>query len=297
MITAAARRRLAIHARTYAYRDKRALVTPVKLHAARPCESIHRMRILVPALKPVGRALLRGTLAFGCLAGCARAPVDFDDWAKFDATAPLQDAAAPDASEEEDADAPTDASDSPLTPPQGNRDAAWNELPDAGPGTGPGSGEDASSPAPQDAGSTPPVMEYECKPGTYAGTFEGEIKIFNFIALPIEGEIAIVAHTSSTGSDLVIENGSIQGRDQDGNPVQAKVEGTLNCATRKLIGGRLFDGTYTRTLLNQTVNFQGTVAATYMPGAVPSVSGTWKTTGGLIEQGEGTFEATFASGP
>jgi hypothetical protein len=257
------------------------------------------MRILVPALKPTGRAQLGAALALVSLAGCARAPGSSDDWLSFDATVTLPDGRVPNP-REGGADAPTDASDLPDAPPAGEADAAPNDRPDAGPDGGSGGGQDAGAPPPtasQDAGSDPPGMESECKPGTYAGTFEGTIKILNLIPLPISGEVAIVAHTSSTGDDLVIENGSIQGRDQDGNPVQAKVDGILNCATRTLIGGRLYDGKYTRIRLNYTVDFQGTVSATYMPGAVPSVSGTWRTTGGPIEQGEGTFDARFASGP
>jgi hypothetical protein len=164
---------------------------------------------------------------------------------------------------------------------------------------------DGGAPPIQDAGGTEPLPDAgaldsgspptsDCKPGTYEGTFEGEIQILGFISLPIDGEISIGIHTSSAGDDLVIENGTIEGEDQDGNPVHAEVEGTLQCATKKLVGGRLLNGTYTRTGLNMTVNFQGTADATYTPGDSPSVSGTWQTTGGLVERGSGTFEATFA---
>ena len=99
--------------------------------------------------------------------------------------------------------------------------------------------------------------------------------------------------TSDSGDYLTIEDGEITGQDQDGNPIQAEVSGSMNCTTNRLENGKLLNGMYTRTGLGMTVQFEGTADAVYAPGDKPSLLGTWKTNGGPIEQGMGTFDATF----
>lgn len=142
-------------------------------------------------------------------------------------------------------------------------------------------------------GEDPPQMN--CMPGVYNGSFSGEITVLGFLNLPIDGSISIQVRTSDVGASLSIEDGTIEGSDQDGNPVIADVEGVLNCTTNKLENGVLKNGTYTRKALNSTVAFEGTVTADYVPGPVPSIKGTWKTVGGRIEEGAGVFESSYVS--
>jgi hypothetical protein len=170
------------------------------------------------------------------------------------------------------------------------RDARDNPL-DAG-RAGPQADADRGPASEADAGE-PPSPKPACVAGTYVGTFSGNISALYVVNLPIAGEISIDVGTSSSTAMLVIENGSITGQDQDGNPITADVEGTLNCTTRQLEGGALKNGKYERTTLNQTVEFEGSVAATYYPGDVPRVTGTWKTTGG-VEKAAGDFSASLS---
>jgi hypothetical protein len=141
----------------------------------------------------------------------------------------------------------------------------------------------------RDAGARP---EPECKPGTYVGTFSGNISAFFIVNLPIAGTLRITALTASQGDDLVIDTGRIEGQDQDGNPVSADVRGVVRCATKQLEGGELDNGMYTRRSVGQTVRFDGTAQATYRPGDIPIVEGTWMTRGG-IESGAGSFSAAL----
>lgn len=157
---------------------------------------------------------------------------------------------------------------------------------------GPQADADGKNPSEPDAGA-PDSQKPACIAGTYVGTFSGNISALYVVNLPIAGQISIGVSTSSSTAELVIENGSITGQDQDGNPITAVVEGTLNCTTRQLEGGALKNGRYTRTTLNQTIEFEGSVAATYYPGDVPRVTGTWKTTGG-VEKAAGDFNASLS---
>ena len=210
--------------------------------------------------------MLLGSLCLGTLCGCARASLLLEkDGGPLGRTN--------DASTEVDAEVEPDASDGPTDQDQdaGRRDAGSKAEPDSS------------------------IVEEPstCFAGVYTGTFEGEIKVLGFISLPIEGEIAITVATSDSGDSLTIEDGEIMGEDQDGNPIQAEVSGSMNCVTNRLENGKLLNGVYTRTGLGMTVEFEGTADATYEPGDQPSLSGTWKTNGGPIEQGMGTFGAKF----
>lgn len=133
-----------------------------------------------------------------------------------------------------------------------------------------------------------------CVPGTYKGKFEGKISVkfigLELLALDITGDVNIHVATNSTGDKLVLDQGKIEGTDQDDNPIVADVTGTLNCTTNKLEGGKLENGKYTRGILG-TVNFTGTTTANYTRNP-PSAEGTWKTNGG-VEMGMGTWNAAL----
>lgn len=155
---------------------------------------------------------------------------------------------------------------------------------DAATGTGPDTGMPVDNRP--DTGS-PQDEAPECLAGTYVGTFSGNITALFFLNLPISGQLELDV-TNAEGDDvLIIENGRIDGNDQDGNPVEAQINGQLDCTTRTLTG-TLDNGVYRRLSINQTVNFSGTTNGTYVPGDPPVAMGTWRTSGG-IEMGEGTF--------
>jgi hypothetical protein len=217
------------------------------------------------------------------LAGCARATTTFedagvsavegDDGSQLDA-----DSSVIEWPDDEDDEGPTD-DDTPADD-EGELDAAPPDPPD-----------DAGGLPPREDAAVPPPAR--CKAGNYQGTFTGNISAFFVINIPISGTISIDVRTSSDdGEMLVIDAGKVVGTDDDGNPVNADVFGMLRCSTKTLEGGELRNGVYVRQSLNQTVNFSGTVQATYHASEPPTVSGTWRTQGG-VESGSGPFNAVF----
>jgi len=190
----------------------------------------------------------------------------------------------------------------------GSEDDSKGEANGGGGGSGSGSGStsdgktsgssgSSGSGSPTDGGTEPdadalPPVHAQCKQGKYTGTFEGTIGAFGLGIFPIDGTLEINVSSDSAGEILVADNGFIEGTDQDGNPLTAKLEGALDCRTLKFIGGKLVDGVYTRVALGMTVNFEGTLEGVYTPGDVPTVVGTWDVSGGL-EEGNGTFEAMW----
>jgi hypothetical protein len=149
---------------------------------------------------------------------------------------------------------------------------------------------------PADAGSdaaAPANPSTRCVPGTYKGSFSGQVSLIpslfgSLLSADITGAITIQMGTNTSGSQLIISNGSVTGKDQDGNPITAVVTGTLDCATKKLQNGKLTNGKYVRT--SGTVDFTGTVTADYSPNP-PSAAGSWKTSGGFLEGGGGSWSA------
>lgn len=129
-----------------------------------------------------------------------------------------------------------------------------------------------------------------CIPGIYKGKFQGKITVLGFIGLDIDGDVNIEIGTEVVDNKVVLDNGKVMGTDQDKNPLEATVSGTLNCITGKLENGKLEDGKYTRPLTGDVL-FSGTVTADYTPDP-PSAKGTWKTSGG-IEMGMGTWSAAL----
>jgi hypothetical protein len=210
--------------------------------------------------------------------GCAQAAIDADA-GLYDMTEPGDDAAAEaavsdDAGVQDELDAAV-----PLDSGAGS-DAAVIAVRDGA--------VDASTPeAGSDAGS-------RCVPGTYKGKFQGNISVkligIELLDLAITGDVTIQVATNSTGDKLVLNNGKIVGKDQDDNPLEATVSGTLDCTTGNLEGGKLENGKYTRPI-TPTVQFTGTATAKYTPDP-PAATGTWKTSGG-IESGSGTWNAAL----
>ena len=189
------------------------------------------------------------------------------------------------------------------SPDSASVDSGVPGLSDAGSGAedaaGPQAEEDAAQPQPEeDAAQPEPDPEPpgpECVPGTYVGRFDGFITWLLFVTFPVSGDISITVSTASTGDDLVLEDGRIDGSDDEGNPITADVVGTFNCATKKLEGGRLENGLYVRSGYGE-VRFQGLVTADYQSDP-PSAQGTWQTvqSGGLsLEQAKGNWSATLA---
>lgn len=245
------------------------------MHVLRPlsvCSFAARSLSLALPRQQFGRWLLLLSLL---AQGCAQAALDADS-GLYDMTDPELDAGAEasivDAAEQPDAEIGLDA---------GAPDAAITV--------------DASS---RDAGVDAPAVEAgadagsQCIPGTYKGKFGGTITIIGLIKLDITGDVTIEVATNSTGDKLVLNNGKIVGKDQDDNPVEATVSGTLNCATGNLESGKLENGKYTRPVTG-TVNFSGTATAKYTPNP-PSAVGTWKTNSGL-ESGSGTWDAALVT--
>jgi hypothetical protein len=168
-------------------------------------------------------------------------------------------------------------------------DPTMSDAPDASDPPGPPKPDAGPPDLPADSG--PPVST-ECQPGTYVGSFSGKITALFVVNINITGDISIDALTAAGGDVLTIDHGKVTGSDSDGNPVTADVTGTLDCATKQLMNGALSNGVYTRKIINQTVNFAGTVQAVYAPGNPPAVSGVWQTSGG-VEMGSGNFNAVL----
>jgi hypothetical protein len=217
------------------------------------------------------------------LTGCARATTTFEDASfavqPYDGGSEL-DTGSIEWPDEDGDDGADDDADADGSGPVDEQDA----------GEGPEPRPDAGGPEPELDASQP---ESECKAGHYQGTFHGTINVLLVLNIPIEGDISIDVQASEQGDSLVIENGTVMGTDQDGNPVTADVVGTLDCPTKTLEDGELRNGVYVRESINQTIKFAGTVQATYHAGNPPTVSGTWSTQGG-IESGSGPFNAVLA---
>jgi hypothetical protein len=233
------------------------------------------MTFLRPKL-PGGSPLLSLLIAASLAGGCAQAAIDADA-GLFDMGDQTDDDAALDASSEDtgapiveiDAAVPVDSG-SPTWDTGAPRDAAL----------------DAKAEASVDAGA-------RCIPGLYKGKFQGKISvklIIELLELDITGNVDIEIGSEVIGDKVVLNNGKVIGTDQDKNPLEATVSGTLNCITGKLENGKLENGKYTRPLTGDVL-FSGTVTANYTADP-PSAEGTWKTSGG-IESGTGTWNAAL----
>lgn len=125
----------------------------------------------------------------------------------------------------------------------------------------------------------PNALGSVCRPGTYAGVFAGEIRaLLGIVRVTISGTLRFELPAATSGN-LVLQNGTLDGKDSDGHPLKARVSGTLNCATGELEGGRLTNGTYTRpdpVLRGRTTTAQFTgVTSGVMRGDPPAAQGSW----------------------
>jgi hypothetical protein len=145
---------------------------------------------------------------------------------------------------------------------------------------------DAGTAMPVDAGA-PPVADagrVGCFPGTYKGSFEGEISaLLGVIRIDVAGDITIEVELGAQDGDrLMIRHGVLQGTDtsEDKNPLFARIGGVLNCATKKLENGTITDGTYNRVDPLRpfegptTTTFSGTISGVYATNP-PAAVGTW----------------------
>jgi hypothetical protein len=188
-------------------------------------------------------------------------------------------------------------------------DAGTADLGDADAGDALDGGEvslDAELPdaeIPADAGAEEPSPDaataavLACLPGVYRGAFSGQVGFLpglfgSLISTSIRGNIEIRVSVASAGSLLVVDEGSVTGSDQDGNPISALVSGVLDCATGTLRSGKLSEGHY-RSGTSDTL-FTGDVSATYTAGP-PTLTGTWTTSSGF-DGGSGVFSAVLSAG-
>jgi hypothetical protein len=213
-------------------------------------------------------------------AGKADAAVDAGVWSDAAAAVPA-DGGKPDA-------AVVDAA----TPPAAATDAGKADA--AVPATDSGTTTPSADAGTATDASTPVKPTSECVPGTYKGAFSGQVSFIpslfgSLLSVDITGAITISMGTNTSGNQLVISDGSVTGKDQDGRPITAVVTGTLDCVTKKLLNGKLTNGKYVRSSSN-TVEFSGTVTADYSPNP-PSAAGAWKTSGGFLEGGGGSWSA------
>jgi hypothetical protein len=140
---------------------------------------------------------------------------------------------------------------------------------------------DAALPLVPDAGRT------GCLPGTYKGSFEGEISaLLGLVRIDVAGDITIEVDLEQAGGDrLKVKTGILQGTDTSDqkNPLFARIGGTLNCATKKLENGTITDGTYNRVdplypwQPPTTTTFSGTISGVYST-SPPAAVGTWMVT-------------------
>ncbi|HVZ34783.1 MAG TPA: hypothetical protein VG963_20290 [Polyangiaceae bacterium] len=160
---------------------------------------------------------------------------------------------------------------------------------------------DSGAVVPADAGAESGSSDIDaglgCVAGTYRGVFEGIISaFFGLVQIEISGTISIEVPLSGSGDMFSIQNGKIDGADQDHNPIAATVLGTVNCTTGKIENGQLVDGTYTRPDLfgttTTTITFAGTVDGTYYNNP-PSAIGRWQAAGSDMATGSGTWTASL----
>jgi len=142
------------------------------------------------------------------------------------------------------------------------------------------------------------VATKRCASGLYVGTFEGNLRATIGLLVidlpPVTGEVQLLADESEEGGQLVIDDGTLSAVDNEGDSVYARISGVVNCETGVLEDGKLTDGFYRRESLDQTVEFEGTVAGVYEHEPTPHVTGTWEVDG-RYESGQGTFEVHLKS--
>lgn len=177
------------------------------------------------------------------------------------------------------ADAALDAADAAL-------DAA---VPDAAADAAP---VDAAPPA----DTAPPAPK--CTAGNYRGVFMGAVVVelfgFELTTIQLTGTVTLTAVAEAGTERFAVSNGAVNGQDDSGNPITAKVEGSLNCATGKLDDGKLSDGRYVHFLIGEIL-FTGSVTGTYT-NRPPYAEGAWQTetaSTNLLRSGMGTWNVSL----
>lgn len=236
---------------------------------------------------PHHRLAIAALLSSSCFAACARtadAPVGDLDLVGG-GSHPLPEAGSSDAGAQIGS---ADAS-SPAPPVDAGKPDAGTAESDAGVAA-----SDGGAP-PADGGSDAGARS-ECVAGTYKGEFSGTVQFLPtplgaLLDVEIKGSLEITVQAATQGDVLVAKNGKVRGTDQDGNPVEADLTGSLDCATKQLQNGKLVNGRYTRAGI-LTTSFSGTVEGAYSA-TPPSASGTWKTSAGFLEGGGGSWNAAL----
>lgn len=186
-------------------------------------------------------------------------------------------------------------------PDAASRDAAMPPPMEAGPPPTPEAGlPEAGLPEAGPAEAGAPDAGVRCIPGTYSGSFSGEISaLFGIIRIDISGTISIDITPPAASSDqLPIRNGKLDGKDSENNPIVATISGTLNCTTRRLENGRITNGMYTRRDpiyggAPRTVGFNGVATAVYNLDP-PSAAGQWEVVNETgLRAGSGAFSTTL----
>jgi hypothetical protein len=177
---------------------------------------------------------------------------------------------------EPDASAPRDAGTTPA------KDAG-QDKPDAA------AAADAATSTPvKDAAVDAGTAVATCTAGTYAGMFSVDIS-GGLSRDTFEGTVTL--QLTGTGDNLKVQTGSLNGKDAAGNPLTAKVSGSLNCLTKKLEGGTVSDGVFEQRGLISTVRFSGTMAASFAT-ETSALQGTWTLESSLkTRSGSGRFTA------
>ena len=177
--------------------------------------------------------------------------------------------------------------------------ALGNDNAPTGNDGGASAGDDASSAPPAldpDAGpifttpdSAPPGVTFDCKPGTYSGTFETHVSsdaggLLALYSLNIKGtiSIAIVGQVMQGAGEIptttysIAPGAQLTGVDQSFNGTYAAdLSGQLDCATGTFTG-TVNDGAYHLFLDAGVVPLEGSLTGTYDEGegGVPQLSGT-----------------------
>jgi len=151
------------------------------------------------------------------------------------------------------------------------------------------------STVPSDAGmGTSPLG---CVAGTYRGVFNGDISALGgFVQIRIAGDTTIDLTGTVGARELAIQNGKLQGADQSGNPIEARITGRVDCRTHQVLNGQLLSGSYRRRDpiwggLPITVGFSGRATGTFFDDP-PSAIGRWEVTNDRgTRSGSGTWTA------
>lgn len=208
-----------------------------------------------------------------------------------------------------DASVRDDGAQDPASDPNARVDAG---VRDAGLDAGTTAGRDAAAPnnaAPLDAGTakpadapvTPPdagvLARKGCVPGTYRGVFEGDITaLLGHVHIRISGDLLIDLTGAVGATQLEVRNGRLQGTDQSGNPIEARVTGRVDCRTLQLTGGLLSSGSYRRRDPiwggpAVTIGFRGVATGTFFDDPASAI-GRWEVVNERgTRSGSGTWTA------